>query len=119
MQTLDERVAFLEGRVDEHSRGVDDMRALVVQLDGKVDRRIDGLDGRFEAIDRRFEAVDRRFDAIDRRFESVDRRFMALEGQIAALDQKMSRQFLWLMGALTTVLVTMIGSLAGVVLTLG
>ena len=140
MQTLDERVAFLEGRVDEHSRGVDDMRALVVQLDGKVDRRIDGLDGRFEAIDRRFEAIDRRFDAIDarfeaidrrfdaidsrfeaidRRFEAVDRRFMALEGQIAALDQKMSRQFLWLMGALTTVLVTMIGSLAGVVLTLG
>ena len=71
MQTLDERVAFLEGRVDEHSRGVDDMRALVVQLDGKVDRRIDGLDGRFEAIDRRFEAVDRRFDAVDARFEAI------------------------------------------------
>ena len=140
MQTLDERVAFLEGRVDEHSRGVDDMRALVVQLDGKVDRRIDGLDGRFEAIDRRFEAIDRRFDAIDarfetidrrfeaidrrfeaidRRFEDVDRRFIALEGQIGALDQKMSRQFLWLMGALTTVLVSVIGSLLGVVLTLG
>ena len=111
MQTLDERVAFLEGRVDEHSRGVDDMRALVVQLDGKVDRRIDGLDGRFEAIDRRF-------DAVDRRFEDVDRRFIALEGQIGALDQKMSRQFLWLMGALTTVLVSVIGSLLGVVLTL-
>ena len=110
MQTLDERVAFLEGRVDEHSRGVDDMRALVVQLDGKVDRRIDGLDGRFEAIDRRFEAV-------DRRFEDVDRRFIALEGQIGALDQKISRQFLWLMGALTTVLVSVIGSLLGVVLT--
>ena len=133
MQTLDERVAFLEGRVDEHSRGVDDMRALVVQLDGKVDRRIDGLDGRFEAIDRRFEAIDRRFDAIDRRFdtidarfetidrrfEAVDRRFIALDGQISALDQKMSRQFLWVMGALTTVLVSVIGSLVGVVLTLG
>lgn len=91
MQTLDERVAFLEGRVDEHSRGVDDMRALVVQLDGKVDRHL----------------------------EAIHRRFDALEAQIAALDQKMSRQFLWLMGALTTVLVTMIGSLAGVVLTLG
>ncbi len=140
MQTLDERVAFLEGRVDEHSRGVDDMRALVVQLDGKVDRRIDGLDGRFEAIDRRFdaidarfesidrrfeaidrrfEAIDRRFEAVDRRFEDVDRRFIAIEGQISALDQKMSRQFLWLMGALTTVLVSVIGSLLGVVLTLG
>ncbi len=31
----------------------------------------------------------------------------------------MSRQFLWLMGALTTVLVSVIGSLLGVVLTLG
>jgi tetrahydromethanopterin S-methyltransferase subunit G len=119
MPTLDERVAFLEGRVDEHSRGVGDMRALVVQLDGKVDRRIDGLDGRFEAIDRRFETIDRRFEAVDRRFEDVDRRFTALEGQIGALDQKVSRQFLWLMGALTTVLVSVIGSLLGVVLTLG
>ena len=119
MQTLDERVAFLEGRVDEHSRGVDDMRALVVQLDGKVDRRIDGLDGRFEAIDRRFDAIDARFETVDRRFEAIDRRFTMLEAQIAALDQKMSRQFLWLMGALTTVLVSVIGSLLGVVLTLG
>ena len=126
MPTLDERVAFLEGRVDEHSQGVAELRALMVQLDAKVDRRIDGLDGRFEAIERRFEAIDRRFEAIERRFEAVDRRFEdfdrrfgSIEAQIAALDRKMSRQFLWLMGVLTTVLVSVIGTLLGIVLTSG
>ena len=112
MPTLDERVAFLEGKVEEHSRGVDELRALVIQLDAKVDRRIDGLDGRFEAIDRRFEAVDRRFEAVDRRFADLD-------SQITALDRKVSRQFLWTMGVLTTMLVSLIGTLLGVVLTPG
>ena len=144
--TLDERVALLEEQVKQAGGDVGELRTLVVQLDAKVDRRIDGLDGRFDAIDRRFEAVDRRFDAIDRRFEAVDqrfatidqrfaaidqrfaaidqrfaaidRRFHDLEGQIAALDQKLSRQFLWTMGVLTTVFVSVIGTLLGVVLTL-
>ena len=102
--------------MDEHSHAVAELRALLVQLDAKVDRRIDGLDGRFEA---RFEAIERRFEAIERRFEAVDRRFEAVEAQIAALDRKMSRQFLWLMGVLTTVLVSVIATLLGVVLTSG
>lgn len=140
MPALDERVAFLEGRVDEHSRGADEVRALVVHLDAKVDRRIDGLDGRFETIDRRFdavdrrfeaidgrfdaidqrfEAIDRRFDAVDRRFEAVDGRFGVLEAQVAALDHKLSRQFLWMMSVLTAVLVSTIGTLLGIVLTSG
>ena len=109
--------------MDEHSHAVAELRALLVQLDAKVDRRIDGLDGRFEArfeaIDRRFEAIERRFEAVDRRFEDVDRRFGSIEAQIAALDRKMSRQFLWLMGVLTTVLVSVIGTLLGIVLTSG
>jgi uncharacterized protein (DUF3084 family) len=118
--------------VKQQGGDVGELRTLVVQLDAKVDRRIDGLDGRFEAIDRRFEAVDRRFDAIDQRFAAIDqrfatidqrfaaidRRFHDLEGLIASLDQKLSRQFLWTMGVLTTVFVSVIGTLLGVVLTL-
>ena len=98
--------------MDEHSRGADEVRTLVVHLDAKVDRRIDGLDGRFETIDRRF-------DAVDRRFEAVDGRFGVLEAQVAALDHKLSRQFLWMMSVLTAVLVSTIGTLLGVVLTSG
>ena len=132
MPTLDERVALLEEQVKQQGGDAGELRTLVVQLDAKVDRRIDGLDGRFEAIDRRFEAVDRRFDAIDQRFAAIDqrfatidqrfaaidRRFHDLEGLIASLDQKLSRQFLWTMGVLTTVFVSVIGTLLGVVLTL-
>ena len=55
---------------DSRAATSSELRTLVVQLDAKVDRRIDGLDGRFDAIDRRFEAVDRRFDAIDRTVRS-------------------------------------------------
>ena len=112
MPTVDERVAFLEGQVSDRRSDVEVLRTLVVQLDAKVDRRIDALDGRFEAIDRRFEAV-------DRRFEAVDQRFLDLGRQIAALDQKLSRQFLWTMGVLMTMFVSVIGTLLGVVLTLG
>ncbi len=61
MGALEERVAYIEGRVEEHSRTVGEVRELILALDQKLDRRID-------AVDRRFDAVDRRFDALDTRF---------------------------------------------------
>jgi hypothetical protein len=55
MQTLEERVAYLEGQVSD------------------FDTRFDQLERRFEArfdqLERRFET---RFDVIDRRFEGLD-----------------------------------------------
>ncbi len=69
MTTLEERVAFLEGRVEEHARGVDGIRDALTHLEVR-------LDGRFEAIDRRFEAIDARFSALEGtlvlRFDSMD-----------------------------------------------
>ena len=41
---------------------------------------------------------------MDARFESVDRR-------LEQLDQKMSRQFLWLVGVQMTTLIAMVGAL--------
>ena len=127
MSTIDERVAYLEGTVAEHTRGFSELRDMVQHLDGKVDRRLDALDLRFDATDRRFEAIDRRFEVIDRRFEAIDRRFEAIdlrfdaidrrfEGfdqRLARLDDKMSRQFLWLMGVQVAVLIAVISALAG------
>lgn len=90
MSTIEERVAYIEGQVSEQSHAMVDVREAVRMLEHRVDAR-------FEAIDRRFEAVDRRFDTVDRRID--------------ALDEKMSRQFVWLVGLHVTTLVAIVGAL--------
>jgi len=66
MVRVEERVAFVEGRMGEQSQQVANIREAVVNLEQRMDRR--------------FDAVDRRFDAIDRRFDQADRRFLWLVG---------------------------------------
>ena len=94
MPTLEERVAYLEGGVSEHSQTLVEIRDYIRQLEQRVDNRFDQVDRRFEQLERRFEA---RFDSIDRRFE--------------VQDEKMSRQFTWVVGIQVTTLVAIIGAL--------
>lgn len=91
--TLEERVAYLEGKVEEHSRGLDGVREAIVHLKQRMDRRFEGMDRRFEGFERRFEGLERRVDA---------------------LDQKMSRQFLWLVGLQVTTLAGVLAAFAAV-----
>lgn len=101
MPTLEERVAFLEGRVAEHARGVDGIRDALLHLDERMDRRFQGMDNALlhleERIDRRFQAVEGRFDILDRR--------------VNGLDEKMSRYFVWLVGAQLTTLAAIVAAL--------
>lgn len=48
MATLEERVSYLEGRVEDQSRTTGELRDLVVALDQKVDRRFEALEQKFE-----------------------------------------------------------------------
>jgi len=84
---LEERVAYLEGKVEEHSRGLEDLKHLIINLDQKVNRRIDALD------------------------QKVDRFREELSSRIDALDQKFSRYFLWLIGIQITILLAIIATL--------
>jgi archaellum component FlaC len=93
-ETLEVQVAYLRGKVEEHSQGYADIREAIQRLtervtflDQKVDRFRDELSGRIEALDQR------------------------LSGRIDALDQKVSRQFLWLVGVQVAVLLAVIGAL--------
>jgi uncharacterized coiled-coil protein SlyX len=79
----EERVAFLEGRVVEHSRMIDGIRDAMVGLEHRMDRR--------------FEALERRFDAIDRRIDG--------------LDVRISRQFTWIVGLHVTTLAAVVAAL--------
>jgi uncharacterized coiled-coil protein SlyX len=94
---LEERVAFLEGRVVEHSHMLDGIRDAIVHLEQRMDRR--------------FELLEQRFAAIDQRFASVDQRLNALDQRIDNLDAKVSRQFMWLVGIQVTTLVAIVAAL--------
>ena len=89
MVRVEERVAHLEGQMNELSQGLLELKGTVRHLEQRVDAR-------FDAVDRRFDAFDARFDAVGRRFD--------------ALDDKVSRQFVWLVGIIVTTLVAMVGA---------
>lgn len=85
--TIEERVAYLEGKVEEHSKGLEDVKELIINLDQKLDRRIDALD----------QKLDRRVDALDQR--------------INHLDHKLSKYFLWIIGIQVTIFLSIIATL--------
>lgn len=92
--SLEERVAYLEGKVEEHSRGyaqlredIHQIRQHILHVDQKIDRFRDELSGRIDALDQR------------------------LSGRIDALDQKFSRWFAWLAGILITALLAQLSLL--------
>ena len=91
MATVEDRLARLEARVEEHSQLFGTMREALLAFEHRMDVRFDGIERRFDAVDRRFEAIDRRFEAIDRRFEVIDRRFETLD-----------TKFVWLIGLYVT-----------------
>jgi len=97
MPTIEERVAYLEGRVSEQSQTMTEIRDAIRHLEQRFDARFEGQENRFDAIDRRFDIVDRRFEAVDRRIDG--------------LDDKVSRQFVWLVGIQVTTLVAIVGAL--------
>jgi tetrahydromethanopterin S-methyltransferase subunit G len=109
-ETLEVQVAYLRGKVEEHSQGYADIREAIQRLSGRIDALDQRLSGRIDALDQRLSG---RIDALD---EKVDRFRDELSGRIDALDQKVSRQFLWLMGVQVTVLLAVVGALIGALL---
>jgi len=131
--TIEERVAYLEGKVDEQSRGHGELRDAVqhvgghiVALDQKVDRFREELSGRMEALGSRVDHLDQKVDRfreelsgrmealgsrVDHLDQKVDRFREELGGRIDALDQKVSRHFVWIVGIQITILVTVVGVL--------
>ncbi len=87
--SLEERVAVLEGRMEEQSRNFGLIGQRIEDMSKELGGRINELSGRIEALDER------------------------LTGRIDALDQKVSRQFVWLVSFQFTVLVAVIAALAG------
>ena len=87
MPTTEDRVAYLEGQVAEHSHTLVEIRGSIRTLERRVDARFDQFERRFETW----------FDVNDRRFEK--------------LDDKVTRHFTWLVGIQVTTLIAVVGAL--------
>ena len=83
MDSVEERVASLEGRLLEHSMRIDDVREALASLETRMDRRFEQLEQR---MDQRFAAVDLRFGSIDHRFLGMDQRFTGIDGRLDRLE---------------------------------
>ena len=83
MPTLDERVAYLEGRLEEHSANVGAARNDITALRGDV-------------------------QDVRRQMENLDQR---LTSRMDALDAKVSRHFTWLVGIQVATLIAIVGAL--------
>jgi hypothetical protein len=89
---IEERLAFVEGRVVEHSQMFSDLREGMSSLALRIDR----LEER-----------------MDRRFEQVDARFLQVEARLDLLGTEMSKNFRWLVGIQVTATITVIAALVG------
>jgi hypothetical protein len=90
MATLEERVAFLEGRVVEQARASDGIRDAISSLERRIDAR----------------------------FGSMEQRVADVEGSVRHLSQRldqrcdaMDTRFIWLVGIQVTTLAAVIGAL--------
>jgi len=107
--TLEERVAYLEGKVEEHSGAWEDLKDMIINLDQKVDGFRGELSSRIDSLDQRFSS---RIDSLDQRFSSrIDSLDQKVDRRIDALEQKFSRYFLWIIGIQVTIFLSIIATL--------
>jgi tetrahydromethanopterin S-methyltransferase subunit G len=93
MPSVEERLANLEGRVNEQSN----LFAVLRDSVSSVEQHLAQFEHR---VDTRFDSVDRRFDSIDRRLETV--------------ESKLSHNLLWTVGIQVSTLVLVIGAIVAI-----
>jgi len=81
-----------------------ELKADIQELELKIDKRFEAINGWFEAVNGRFEAVNGRFEAIDRRFETIGER---IERRASETEARLIR---WLIGIGVAAIVTVIGT---------
>jgi len=89
-QDLAERVAYLEGKVEEHSKAWDEVREELRNIHSRID------------------AVNNRIDSLNERINHMND---VLNERIDNLDRKFSRYFLGIFGIQITILLSIIATL--------
>ena len=104
MPTIEDRVAMLERQVSE----ILPLREAVMHLDHRVMHLEHRMDAGFQAVERRFEGIDRRIDALDAKTSR----------QFEVVHDRMSRQFMWLVGIQVTTLAAIVAAVVGALVSL-
>ena len=94
LESLEERVAYLEGRVEEQGKLGGELRDMMFHLDQKVDRVREELLTEIRAVD-----------------QKVERTRDELLAQFQGLEQRFNRYFTWLVGLQFATLLTIIAFL--------
>ena len=122
MPSLEERVAYLEGRLEYHVGAVDNIGGDVRDLRGQLERDMSGLRAHIGGsvsdlrtqIERDASGLRAHIDGnVSDLRTYTDRDLSELRAQIDRLDGKISRHFTWLVGIQIAVLVAIVGALLG------
>ena len=118
MSTIEERVAYLEGRMEDHTAATTDLRTSVREFRTETGRQFDDVRGE---MNRQFADVrgemNRQFD--DVRGE-MSRQFADVRGEmnrrLELINEKVDRHFTWIVGLQVTSLLAVVSAIAGLYL---
>ena len=121
MAMVDERVAFLEGRVNEQSQMIDGIRDALVSLEQRMDRRFEGIEQRVNALDQKMDAgLAATNQKMDAGFAAVNQK---MDAGLTAMNQRMDagfaaqdHRFAWLVGIQLTTTAAVVGTLLAALL---
>jgi hypothetical protein len=86
MVDVHQRVARLEGRVEEDAQMLTDVAGAVRHLEARMDERFAAVDIRLTALDQK---LDQKTDALDRRLSGLDQKISGVEPR---LEQRLDSQ---------------------------
>jgi predicted nucleic acid-binding Zn-ribbon protein len=96
--TLEERVAYLEGKVEEHSYAWQDLRERITHMEQTFSQRFISLEQRVNHLEQKF----------DQRFAQIDERF-------ARIDQRIDKLFFFILATLASSIGSLIAAIIAIV----
>lgn len=82
----------LNGRVDAVEDDVKEMKAMIIRMDEKWERRFDKIDERFDKLEtkmnERFEKVNERFDKMESKIDALAEDLHHVDVRVAKIEQR-------------------------------
>jgi predicted PurR-regulated permease PerM len=106
--TLEERVAYLEGKVEEHSYAWQDLRERITHMEQTFNQRFLSLDQRITHMEQKF---DQRFIQIDQRITNMEQKS---DQRFTQIDQRIDKLFFFILATLASSIGALISALVSI-----
>ena len=83
---IDMTQQHFEQRLDMNVEAIKEVKAEIVRLSEKMDKRFDKVDERFDKVDERFDKIEARLNNMDKRFAKGDSNFARIEEKLSELN---------------------------------